>query len=240
MKITVPLLLASTLAVIFCVPAHAQQATITACKPGTSVRLWKHFVSVRAYARIACGSTVEVLKYQPSLNVANVRQGSYEGYVEAWHINFGGSQANTAPQSGLANFLLAIAQGLQAYGNVAMTPSERLARTCLATPGCALEVQTGQQWTSVTQPQQVETYPQASPVRIVNGSTSYTATVVQPSGTFKGHALPTQSSPALVLDGGGLSLAIVNGYAYTLGTDGQWHPTGLGPGQQQGVEGLNF
>jgi hypothetical protein len=238
MKITASVFFVSILAITLCSPAQAQQATITACKPGTAVRLWKHFMSIRAYARIECGSTVEVLKYDRTLNVANVRQGSHEGFVEAWHINFGGSQANTAPQSALANFLLAIAQGLQAYGNAAMTPSERLARTCLATPGCALEGQTGQQWTSVTQPQQTETYSQTSNFRMFSGGTYSTATVVQPLGTFQGHPLPTQSSPALVLDGGGLSIAIVNGYAYTLGTDGRWHPTGLGPGQPQGVQGV--
>lgn len=240
MKITTSVLFVSTLAITLCAPAHAQQeATITACKPGTGVRLWKHFVSIRAYTRLTCGSTVEVLSYSQTGQWARVRQGKFEGYIEPWHIYLGGSQANTAPQSALGNFLLALAQGLQAYGTAAMTPSERLARTCLATPGCTLEMQTDQQWTPVTQPQQAETYSQTSTFRVLSGGTYYTATVVQPSGTFQGHPLPTQSSPALVLDGGGLSLAIVNGYAYTLGTDGQWHPTGLGPGLQQGVEGLN-
>jgi hypothetical protein len=239
-KIAASALFVSTLAITLCTPAHAQQqATVTACKPGTGVRLWKHFMSLRAYARIDCGSTVEVLSYSQTGQWARVRQGKLEGYIEPWHIYLGGSQANTAPHSALGTFLSAIAQGLQAYGNAAMAPSERLARTCLATPGCTLEAQQDQQWTPVTQPQQAEQYPQTSNFRLVNGGTSYTATVIQPSGTFKGHPLPTQSSPALVLEGGGLSLAIVNGYAYTLGTDGQWHPTGLGPGNQQGVEGQN-
>ena len=34
---------------------------------------------------------------------------------------------------------------------------------------------------------------------------------------------------SIVLSGTDLSLTIVNGYTYTLGTDGAWHPTGLGP-----------
>jgi hypothetical protein len=239
MKTATSFLIVSSLAITLSAPAHAQQATITACKPGTSVRLWKHFMSIRASARIACGSTVEVLKYERSLNIANVRQGSHEGYVEAWHINLGGGQANTAPQSALGTFLQTIAQGLQAIGNTGMSPNERLARTCFATPGCAFQVESGQQWVPVTQAEQTRTYPQTSNFRMSNGSTFYTSTVVQASGTFKGHSLPSPSSPALVLDGGGMSLAIVNGYAYTLGTDGQWHPTGLGPGKQQGVEGVN-
>jgi hypothetical protein len=171
--------------------------------------------------------------------VALVRQGTLQGYVQPWHINFGGTQARTAPQPAFGTFMSAIAQGLQAYGNAAMTPSERLARTCLATQGCSLEAQTGQQWNPVTQPKQAEAFPQTSNFRMFDGSTSYTATVVQPSGTFNGHPLPSQSAPALILDGGGMSLAIVNGYAYTLGTDGQWHPTGLGSGQPQGVQGTN-
>jgi hypothetical protein len=126
-------------------PVAAQsstQATITACKPGTGVRLYKHFLSVRAYKRLDCGSSVEVLNYSPG-QWARVRQGTFEGYIQPWHINFGGSQANTAPQSTLNTFLSAIAQGLQAYGNAAMAPSERLAQTCLATPGCTLEITNG-------------------------------------------------------------------------------------------------
>jgi len=240
MKTTASVLFVLTLVTTVCTPAHAQQqATVTACKPGTGVRLWKHFMSIRAYARLTCGSTVEVLNYSQTLQWARVRQGKFEGYIEPWHINFGGSPANRVPQSALGSFLMAIAQGLQAYGNVAMTPSERLTRTCLATPGCALEAQQDQQWTTVTQPQAMEPYPQISNFRMLNGSTFYTATIVQPLGNFKGHPLPTQSSPALVLDGGGFTVAVTDGYAYTLGTDGQWHPTGLGPGKQQGVEGVN-
>lgn len=213
----------------------ASQATITACKPGTGVRLWKHFVSIRAYRRLTCGSTVEVLNYAPNLNVAHVRQGSYEGYVEAWHINLSGSPAVAHPV--LQTFLQSLAQALQAYGSAAMDPRERLAQSCLSTPNCSLDTWTGQQWTPITQAQQVESYPDTATIRVSNGGNYYNAFVVRTPTIAPYTTLPVTNSPALILEGDSMSLAIVNGYAYTLGSDGQWHPTGLGPGQQRGVEG---
>jgi hypothetical protein len=211
------------------------EAIITACKPGSGVRLWKHFVSIRAYTRLTCGSTVEVLSYAPNLNVARVRQGSYEGYVEAWHINLSGSPAVAHPV--LQTFLQTLAQAMQAYGNAGMDPRERLAQSCLSTPNCSLDTWTGQQWTPITQAQQVETYPDTATIRVSNGGNYYNAFVINTPNLAPYTTLPVKNSPALILKGDSLSLAMVNGYGFTLGSDGQWHPTGLGPGQQRGVEG---
>src|SRR5260370_18213091 len=103
MKITASVLFVSTLAITLCAPAQAQQAIITACKPGTGVRLYKHFISLRASGRLKCGSTVEVLRYMWNGQmgqgmVALVRQGTLQGYVQPWHITFSGSQARTTPE----------------------------------------------------------------------------------------------------------------------------------------------
>ena len=213
----------------------ATQATITSCKSGTGVRLYKHFLSVRAYKRLDCGSTVEVLNYSPG-QWARVRQGIFEGYIEPWHIHFTGSSAEAHPV--LNTFLQAIAQGMQAYGNTAMDPRQRLAQNCLATAGCSLEASTGQQWTPITQPQQVQTFPDSTAFRLSSGGNVYNAFVIKSPTQAPYNTLPAQNSPALVLKGDSLSFAIINGYGYVLGADGQWHPTGLGPGQPQGVEGM--
>jgi hypothetical protein len=96
--------------------------------------------------------------------VAHVRQENYEGYIEPWHLNFTGSPAEAHPV--LNTFLRAIAQGMQAYGNTAMDPRQSLAQNCLATAGCSLEASTGQQWTPITQAQQVQTFPDSTTFRL--------------------------------------------------------------------------
>lgn len=213
--------------------AAQQTATIVGCKPNTGVRLYKHFLSVRAYHRLACGSTVEILNSSPG-KWANVRQGEFEGYIQPWHINL--DVTNAEPHHALRSLLQSVANGLYAYGRAIQDPRTTLAQDCIRTPGCTLQLAIGDSWQTVTQaPADVN-----HPMRVnVEGSnynvlapplpTSWAIPgLTQPSSAADSYTSSEPSQPAIVLQGDTTSLMIVNGYAYRLEQDGKWHPLGLG------------
>jgi hypothetical protein len=63
-------------------------------------------------------------------------------------------------------------------------------------------------------------------LRFFTHRTYYSALVVNPPVLFRDRPVPSLKSPVLLLDGGGLSLAVVDHACYTLGTDGKWAAAG--------------
>jgi len=80
-------------------------------------------------------------------------------------------------------------------------------------------------WTRIKQPNQLIESPDST-LRLFAGGIYYSAFVVNPPVRFRDRPVPSVNSPVFVVDGGGLSLAIVNNACYTLGTDGKWAAAG--------------
>jgi hypothetical protein len=81
-------------------------------------------------------------------------------------------------------------------------------------------------WTRITRPSEVIESPEST-LRIWAGGIYYSAFVVNPPVRFKDRPVPSLKSPVLVVDGGGLSLAIVDHSCYTLAADGKWAAAGV-------------
>jgi hypothetical protein len=199
--------------------AQSARATIIGCKPGGRVGVYQRSSSLRPYARLACGSTVHV--WTATKKMALIQQGSAVAYVQPRHISAAYSGAREIHPA-LRMFLQALADDLP-YGVAATDARVELARSCLQTRGCHLEVWADLLWSSVKQPQQLSVYPENSTLRMFAGGTYYSAFIIPQSVQFKGQPLPNQGAPTFIFDGGGLSLAIVNGSHYSLGADGQWY-----------------
>lgn len=203
-------------------------ALITGCKTGSSVHAYKNpGVAIRAYARFSCGSSVYVWNATPKM--ALVQQGTTVGYVPAKYI-FGAGTSNGASPAAARTFLQSIAEGLQGADASAVSARHQLVRSCLATRGCQVEAWSHLAWTRIRQPS--ETIESAdSTLRLSAGGIYYSAFVVSAPVRFKDRPLPSLNSPVLLLDGGGLSVAVVDHTCYALGTNGKWSAAGVSAGQ---------
>jgi len=106
----------------------------------------------------------------------------------------------------------------------ATSARKQLVRSCLTSRGCRVEAWFHLAWTRIKQPNQP--IPPDSTLRLSAGGIYYSALVVNPPLRFRDRPVPSLKSPVLLLDGGGLSLAIVDDACYTLRTDGKWAPAG--------------
>ena len=225
-NLTVLLLLAIS-AGLFSSPARAKEssgtALITGCKSGGSVPGYKHpGFAIKAYARFACGSSVYVWK--ATAKAALVQQETKVAYISSKYI-FGLDASNDASPVATRTFLQGIAEGLREGGSSAISAREQLVRSCLETRGCRVEAWWHLAWTRIKRPNQL-VEPQDSTLRFFADGVYYSAFVVNPPVRFKDRPVPSVKSPVLLLDGGGLSLAIVDQACYTLGADGKWDAAG--------------
>ncbi|PYU24363.1 MAG: hypothetical protein DMG30_09175 [Acidobacteria bacterium] len=208
-------------------PAHAQDPSgtilITGCKSGSAVRGYKHpGGAIRAYAHFTCGSSVYV--WNATAKTALVQQGSTVAYVASKYILGAGTNGQESPVA-VRTFLQGIAEGLQLRDASASSARRQLVRSCLASRGCRVEAWSHLAWTRIKQPNQLIESPDST-LRLFAGGIYYSAFVVNPPVRFRDRPVPSVNSPVFVVDGGGLSLAIVNNACYTLGTDGKWAAAG--------------
>ncbi len=212
-------------------PALAQDqsniALIGGCRAGDSVRGHKQLPGIKTSPRFACGSSVYVWDATPA--DALVQQGSTVAYVPAKHV-LGARLSTEGINPFVRTFLQSIAQGLQSEGSSAIPARQQLVQSCLATRGCRAEAWSNLSWTRIKQPGQISEYPDAT-LRLFADGIFYSAFVVNPPILFKGRPLPSINSPVLVLDGAGLSLAVVDHSCYLLDTHGKWSAAGASAGQ---------
>jgi hypothetical protein len=210
-------------------PVLAQDQSNTAwiggCRSGGSVRGYKQLPG--ASARFACGSSVYVWNATPGAVL--VQQGPTVAYVAAKHV-LGAHLSGGEMHPLVRKFLQTIAQSLQSDGSSAIPARQQLVESCLATRGCRVEAWYQLAWTRIKQPSQVAEYPDST-LRLFADGIYYSAFVANPPLLFRGSPLPSLSSSVLVLDGAGLSLAIVDRSCYTLGMDGKWSAAGASAGQ---------
>lgn len=208
-------------------PARAQDlsgtALITGCKSGRSVRGYKSpGIAISAYTHFACGSSVYV--WNATAKTALVQQGTTVAYIASKYVFGAGTSEERSPVA-VRTFLQGIAEGLQLRDASAVSARKQLVRSCLTNRGCRVEAWLHLTWTRIKQPNQLIESPDST-LRLSAGGIYYSAFVVNPPLRFKDRPLPSLKSPVLLLDGGGLSLAIVGDACYTLGTDGKWAPAG--------------
>jgi hypothetical protein len=225
-KLIVVLLLAVQVGV-FSRPAHAQDpsgtALITGCKSGSSVPGYKHpGIAIRAYAHFACGSSVYV--WNATAKAALVQQETTVAYIASKYV-FGTGTSKEESPAAVRTFLQGIAESQQWRDASATSARSQLVRSCLTTRGCRVEAWLRLAWTRIKQPNQLVESPDST-LRLFAGGMYYSAFVVTPPVRFRDRPLPSLKSPVLLLDGGGLSLAIVDHACYTLGTDGKWAAAG--------------
>ncbi len=208
-------------------PALAQEssgtALITGCKSGNSVPGYKHpGFAIRAYARFACGSSVYV--WNTTSKAALVQQETKVAYIPSKYI-FGIGTSNQRSPAAVRTFLQGIAEGVREGDSSAIAARQQLVRSCLATRGCRVEAWSHLAWTRIRNPNQLAE-PQNSTLRFFADGIFYSAFVVNPPVRFRDRPVPSLKSPVLLLDGGGLSLAIVDHACYALGADGKWDAAG--------------
>ena len=225
-KLIVVLLLASPSG-LFSRPARAQDtsgtAFLTRCKPGSSVPGYKRpGFSIRAYAHFPCGGSVYV--WNATARGALVQQETTVAYIASKYV-FGADTKNQQSPVAVRTFLQGIAESLQWQDASAIAARRELVRSCLAIRGCRAEAWLHLAWTRIKQPNQLAESPDAT-LRFFTHRTYYSALVVNPPVLFRDRPVPSLKSPVLLLDGGGLSLAVVDHACYTLGTDGKWAAAG--------------
>jgi hypothetical protein len=224
------LILLALAASLFSAAAHAQDlypsgtALILGCKSGKSVPGYKEpGFALRAYAHFACGSSVYV--WNATARTALVQQGTTVAYIASKYVLDAGVSEEASPAA-VRTFLQAIAEGLESRNASAISTREQLVRSCLASRGCQVEAWSNLAWTRITRPSEVIESPEST-LRIWAGGIYYSAFVVNPPVRFKDRPVPSLKSPVLVVDGGGLSLAIVDHSCYTLAADGKWAAAGV-------------
>jgi len=219
-------------AVLFSRPARAQElpgtTLITNCKPGASVPGYKKpGGSIRTYARFSCGSSVFV--WDGTAQVALVQQGTTVAYVPTKYIFDAGTSSKVSPAA-LRTFLQGIAEGLTSADGSAFAARRQLVESCLAARGCQAEAWSHLAWTRIKRGADMAGFPDAT-LRLYANGVYYSAFVVNPPVRYKDRALPSLRSPVLVLDGGGLSVAVVDHTCYLLGHNGKWSAAGASAGQ---------
>ena len=163
--------------------------------------------------------------------MALVQQGTTVGYVPAKYI-FGAGTSNGASPAAARTFLEGIAEGLQAADASAVSRSpparaELFGHSTLPSRGLM-----DLAWTRIRQPSEIVESPDST-LRLSAGGIYYSAFVVSAPIRFKDRPLPSLNSPVLLLDGGGLSVAVVNHACYALGTNGKWSAAGVSAGQSR-------
>lgn len=208
-------------------PAYAQEPSGTAfiegCKSGSTIPGYKSpGFAITSYAHFSCGSSVYVWK--ATAKTALVQQGTTVAYVASKHVFGTGTSEEESPVAVRA-FLQGIAEGLQLRDASASSARGQLVRSCLANRGCRVETWLHLAWTQITRPNQLIESPDST-LRLYAGGMYYNAFVVNPPVRFRDRPLPSLTSPVLVLEGGGLSLAIVDHACYLLSRDGKWAVAG--------------
>jgi hypothetical protein len=206
--------------------ARAQEpgtALITGCKSGDSVPGYKHRgFSLRAYAHFACGSSVYV--WNASEKGALVQQDATVAYIASRYLYGAGNSKAESPVA-VRSFLEGIAESMQMGDASALLARRELVRSCLDTRGCQVEAWSQLAWTRIKQTNQLVESPDST-LRLLAHGIYYSALIVNPPVRFKDRPVPSVKSPVLLLDGGGLSLAVVDHACYSLGTDGKWAAAG--------------
>ena len=211
---------------LFSSSAHAQEAgpaLISGCKSGSSVPGYKHRgFALSAYAHFACGSSVYV--WNARGKAALVQQDATVAYIASKYL-YGAGDGKAESPVAVRSFLEGIAESLQAGNASALVARRELVRSCLATRGCRVEAWSQLAWTRIKQPSQLAESPDST-LRLLAHGIYYSALIVNPPVRFRDRPVPSVKSPVLLLDGGGLSLAVVDHACYTLGTDGKWAAAG--------------
>lgn len=162
--------------------------------------------------------------WKATAKTALVQQGTTVAYVASKYVFGAGTSEEESPIA-VRTFLQGIAEGLQLRDASASSARGQLVRSCLASRGCRVETWLHLAWTRITRPNQLVESPDST-LRLYAGGMYYNAFVVNPPVRFRDRPLPSVKSPVLVLEGGGLSLAIVDHACYLLGTDGKWAAAG--------------
>jgi len=211
---------------VFSSSAHAQEAgpaLISGCKSGSSIPGYKHRgFALSAYAHFACGSSVYV--WNARGKAALVQQDATVAYIASKYL-YGAGDGKAESPVAVRSFLEGIAESLQAGNASALVARKELVRSCLATRGCRVEAWSQLAWTRIKQPGQLAESPDST-LRLLAHGIYYSALIVNPPVRFRDRPVPSVKSPVLLLDGGGLSLAVVDHACYTLGTDGKWAAAG--------------
>ena len=211
---------------VFSSSAHAQEAgpaLISGCKSGSSIPGYKHRgFALSAYAHFACGSSVYV--WNARGKAALVQQDATVAYIASKYL-YGAGDGKAESPVAVRSFLEGIAESLQAGNASALVARRELVRSCLATRGCRVEAWSQLAWTRIKQPGQLAESPDST-LRLLAHGIYYSALIVNPPVRFRDRPVPSVESPVLLLDGGGLSLAVVDHACYTLGTDGKWAAAG--------------
>lgn len=206
--------------------ARAQEpgtASIAECKPGRSIPGYKHpGPAIRAYAHFACGSSIYV--WSDTGRTALVQRDTTVAYVASKYLA-GASGGKEPSPVAVRPFLQGIAESLESGDASAGSARRQLVLSCLATRGCRVEAWLHLAWTRIKRPNQLAESPDAT-LRLFAHGVYYSALMVNPPVRFKDRAVPSLKSPVLLLDGGGLSLAVVDHSCYTLGADGKWAAAG--------------
>lgn len=198
-------------------------ASITGCRAGKTVPGYKRpGFGVSAYAHFGCGSSVYVWK--ATAKTALVQQGTTVAYIASKYVLDARVSEKTSPAAVRA-FLQGIAEGLEARDGSANSARGQLVRSCLASRGCRVEAWMHLAWTRIKQPSQLAEFPEST-LRLSADGVYYSAFVVNPTVRYRDRPLPGLNAPVLVVDGGGLSLAIAGDTCYTLATDGKWAAAG--------------
>lgn len=220
------LLLLAIPAGLFSSSARAQEAgaaLITGCKSGSSVPGYKHRgFAVRAYVHFACGSSVYV--WNPRGKAALVQQDATVAYIASKYLYGAGAGKQGSPVA-VRSFLEGIAESLRRRDASASLARRELVQSCLAIRGCRVEAWSRLAWTRIKKANQLAESPDAT-LRFLADGIYYSALIVNPPVRFRDRPVPSVKSPVLLLEGGGLSLAVVDHTCYTLGTDGKWAAAG--------------
>lgn len=231
------------LAIAFsCAPARAQgpsgPASLTECKPGRSVPGYKNpRFELRAYVHFVCGSSVYV--WSATSKTALVQQGSTVAYVAAKYVP-GASTPDASTDENQARsdervFLQAIAEALQSPNGSATSARQQIVKSCLGTRGCRVDNWSHLAWTRIKSAGEMVASADST-LRLFAHGIYYSAFVVDPPLRFKDQPLPSAKSPVLVLDGGGLSLAVVGHVCYTIRSDGKWAAAGASAVQSAAIQ----
>jgi hypothetical protein len=222
------LLLAPTIG-FFATSARAQDVSgtgtslIAGCQTGKTVPGYKQpSFGIRAYAHFGCGSSVYVWK--ATAKTALVQQGTTVAYVASKYVLDAGGSEQESPVA-VRTFLQGIAEGLETRDASAISARGQLARRCLESRGCQVEAWLHLAWTRIKQPSQIAENPDST-LRLSAGGVYYSAFVVNPPMRYRDSPLPGLNAPVLVVDGGGLSLAVAGRTCYTLAADGKWAAAG--------------
>lgn len=226
-KFIPPLLVALTFG-LGAIAGHTQDAPgtafVTQCKPGQVIPAHRHpGLALRAYAHFICGSSVYI--WSAGTKTALVQQGSTVAYVASKYVAPTASSEERNPTD-MRVFLQGIAEALQSRDASAITIRRQLVRSCLGSRGCEVEAWSDLAWRRIKRPNELAESADST-LRFLDRGIYYSAFVVTPPIRFKDQPLPTIGSPVLVLDGGGLNLAVAGRTCYTLGGDGKWAAAGV-------------